>query len=139
MTQVIDGATFVLQTTVGTSVLVRLAGIEPPEPCQTWGTESRDALKDWLVGENVVVKAAGKDNRGRLVGHVQLDGADLGRRMVEEGHAFSARTRFDHGPYVKEERVAHAMTRGMYSAGGRVEMPADFRRRHGPCAAPAGG
>jgi len=135
MSQVIDGANFVLQTTDGSSVTVHLAGVDPPEPCQLWATESRDALKDWLQDQPVVVKAQGKDARGRVIGQVLQDGSDLNRRMVEEGHAFSARTKWDHGPYMKEERVAHSLARGMFSAGTRIETPADFRRNHGPCPA----
>jgi len=131
-TQVIDGSTFVLETNDGLSLRVRLAGIEAPELCQTWGAEARDALKDWLQDQPLSVKNVGKDGKGSMLGQVVVDGADINRRMVEEGHAFSQRTKWDRGPYVKEERVAHSLTRGMYSVG-VPENPAEFKRSHGPC------
>ena len=133
MSQVVDGATFVLQTADGRSLTVRLAGVEPPESCQLWATESRDALKDLLQDQPLVVKAQGRDTRGRTLAQVLQDGSDLNRRMVEDGNAFSVRTKWDHGPYVKEERVAHSLARGMFGSGSRIQTPAEFRRDHGPC------
>jgi endonuclease YncB( thermonuclease family) len=131
-TQVIDGATFVLQTTEGKQLTVQLAGIEPPEPCQTWGAESKDALQAWLKDQPLQLKTEGGERGGRVLAHVFVDGADINVRMVEEGHAFSVRGRSDHGPYLKQERVAKALRRGMFSVG-PVELPASFRRGHGPC------
>jgi len=133
VSEVIDGATLVLQTADGKAVTVRLAGIEPPEPCQAWVSESRDALQDFVHDQPVSVKGAARDAKGRFSGTVLADGSDINRRMVEEGHAFSARSKWDRGPYMKEERVAHSLARGMYTTG-KVETPTDFRREHGPCA-----
>lgn len=131
-TQVVDGATFVLQTAEGRTLTVRLAGIEPPEICQTWGGESRDALWAWLKDQPLQLKAEGPERNGRVAAHVFVDGADINVRMIEEGHALSVRGRSDHGPYVKQERMAKALRRGMFSVG-PVETPASFRRSHGPC------
>jgi endonuclease YncB( thermonuclease family) len=68
---------------------------------------------------------------------VWVDEVDLGRHMVEEGQAWSLRTRFDQGPLVKQERMAHALGRGLHGAS-VVVMPRDYRRIHGPCPSPAG-
>lgn len=131
-TQVIDGATFQMLASDGRSLTVRLAGIEPPELCQTWGAESRDALQSWLKDQPLQLKTEGPARDGRVQAHVFVDGADINIRMIEEGHALSVRGRSDHGPYVKQERMAQALRRGMFSAG-PVETPAAFRRSHGPC------
>ncbi len=130
--QVIDGATFTMQTAEGKALTVRLAGIEPPEICQTWGGESRDALQAWLKDQPLQLKTEGPERNGRVSAHVFVDGADINIRMIEEGHAFSVRGRSDHGPYVKQERMAKALRRGMFSTG-HVETPANFRRNHAPC------
>jgi hypothetical protein len=37
------------------------------------------------------------------------------------------RTRWDQGPYVKQERQAKALGRGLHGQGGAV-MPSEFRR-----------
>jgi hypothetical protein len=52
--------------------------------------------------------------------------------MVQEGHAWSNRYKYDRGPYVADERMAKALSRGFNRDGGAV-MPKDFRREHGPC------
>jgi endonuclease YncB( thermonuclease family) len=73
---------------------------------------------------------AGRD--GVVSGAVRLDGEDLARRMVAEGHAWSTRVKWDRGPFVKEERMAKALQRGLHALRG-AQTPADFRRQHGPC------
>jgi hypothetical protein len=47
------------------------------------------------------------------------------------------RYRWDQGPYVKEERQAIALKRGLHEQRG-AELPRDFRKRHGPCQAGQG-
>ena len=42
------------------------------------------------------------------------------------------RYKYDRGPYVAEERMAKALSRGFNGDAGAV-MPRDFRRDHGPC------
>lgn len=135
VTEVYDGQTLQVTRTDGHAVDVRLAGVEAPLICQTWGPESRDALKDWVMGRLVVVHAAGAGDakgKGPLPGTVTLEGENINRRLVEEGHAWSQRVKWDHGPYVKEERVAHALGRGLFSMPDAVR-PADFRRNNRPC------
>mgnify|MGYP003335146935 CR=1 FL=1 len=133
--QVPDASTLVVQAADGSRQTLRLAGVEPLEPCQPGAGEARQALAEWTQGHSVTFKAEGRDRGGRVLAHVQLEGDDLSRRLVEEGWAFSARTKWDHGPYVKQERQAVALHRGIYALGGAVQTPERFRREHGPCAA----
>lgn len=134
--QVPDAATLVVQAADGGRLTLRLAGLEPLEPCQPGAAEARQALQEWTQGHAVTYRAAGKDRSGHLLAHVELDGDDLSRRLVEEGFAFSARTKWDRGPYVKQERQAAALHRGIYGLGG-AQTPEQFRREHGPCPAAA--
>lgn len=113
-------------------LVVRLRDIDAPEICQPYGEEARRALAELALNQRARLHPAGRDVHGRLLGVVVVDGADLGVRMVEEGHAWSIRTKWDQGPLVKQERMARALSRGLHAGGGAV-MPRDFRQSHGPC------
>ena len=80
----------------------------------------------------VLLQTVGRDEFGRTLARVSLDGNDIGKRMVEEGHAWSSRTKWDRGPLVREERMAQALKRGLHAEPGAV-MPREFRRGHGSC------
>ena len=136
VTKVTDGDSLWVTPPGQPGIEVRLRDIDAPEICQVWGEEARRALEEWVLGRTVELRITGRDTYGRTLGHVQADGVDMGRRMVEEGHAWSLRTRWDRGPLVKEERMAAALRRGLHGLPGAV-MPRDFRQGHGPCVADA--
>jgi micrococcal nuclease len=138
VTQVVDGdSLWLAPAAVGAAapaaaIEVRLLGIDAPEICQPHGPEARDALRDLVLGQAVGVKGVGRDTYGRLLATVTREGLDVNRRLVADGHAWSARHKWDQGPYVKQERQAIALHRGLHATGGAV-MPREFRRTHGPC------
>jgi micrococcal nuclease len=134
VTLVEGGDSLWLMPAAGSAVQVRLRDIDAPEPCQPWGAESRRALAELVLGKTVKLHLSGRDERGRALGVVWLDDVNVGTRQVEEGHAWSVRTRWDEGPLVKQERMARALTRGLHAAPG-AQMPRHFRVTHGPCAA----
>jgi len=136
VTQVTDGDSLWITPPGLPGIEVRLRDIDAPEICQAWGEEARRALEALVLGKAVVLHIAGRDDYGRTLGQVQVDGVDVARRMVEEGHAWSTRTRWDRGPLVKEERMAGALRRGLHGRPGAV-MPRDFRQGHGPCTHPS--
>lgn len=133
VTEVYDAQTLQLTQADGKAVEVRLADIDVPEPCQTWGPEARDALKEWVMGRQVRVTTRGAAGKGRVAGVVVLEGANINANMVSEGHAWSVRTRWDQGPFVKQERLAKSLGRGLHGAGGS-QTPKQFRATHAPCA-----
>jgi endonuclease YncB( thermonuclease family) len=133
VTQVIDGQTLLLAAADGKPVQVSLSGIVTPLLCQPWGTEARDALKDWVLHQEVVAAPVGPPQGGLVIAKVLLAGDDLSRRMVEEGHAWSTREKWDRGPYVKQERMAGALSRGLHGAKG-VKPPLQYKRTNHPCA-----
>jgi endonuclease YncB( thermonuclease family) len=132
--RVTDGDSVWLAQAAGPRVEVRLVGIDAPEGCQEWGPESRRALEALALGRDARVQTQGRDTHGRTLGTLFVDGVNLNQRQVEEGHAWSMRFKWDQGPYVKQERMAKALNRGLFASGGAV-MPRDFRRDHGPCQA----
>ena len=122
----LDGNTLLVQGADGQPQKLRLAGVDAPVICQPWGTEARDALREWVKGQ--VLDVSGTPGSAKVV----FEGRELSSRMVEEGHAWSTRTKWDRGPFVKEERVAQALKRGMHANGGN-QRPAEWKRTHAPC------
>jgi micrococcal nuclease len=111
---------------------LRLVGLDAPERCQAHGAEAGAALSDRVLGRRVSVTRRATDTHGRALGSVSLDGDDIGRWLVSQGHAWSSGYRGDPGPYAGPERAARASRRGVF-ADPAPEPPRAFRRRHGPC------
>jgi endonuclease YncB( thermonuclease family) len=137
VSRVVDGNTLAITPPGGAPLVVRLRDIDAPGLCQAWGEEARRALSEWALNRAASVRTDGRDSAGRVAGVVFVEGANLNQRMVEEGHAWSVRTRWDQGPLVRQERMAHSLGRGLHGVAGSI-MPRDFRRAYGNCpAAPA--
>lgn len=135
VSKVQDGDSLWLKPADGPPIVVRLRDIDAPELCQAWGDEARRALADLALGKAAVLRSHGRDSHGRTLGAVTVDEVDLSRRMVEDGHAWSNRSRWDQGPLVKQERMAKALGRGLHATAG-AEPPWQFRKRNGRCPAP---
>lgn len=133
VSQVVDGNTLRLSPTDTPTMVVRLVNIDAPELCQVGGEQARLALSEWALNRLGTLQIRGRDRDGRLLGTLVVDGIDINRHMVEEGHAWSAHGRNGHGPLLKQERVAKALARGLHARRGAV-LPSEFRRLHGPCA-----
>ena len=135
VTYVVDGDTVrVRPLQGGKPVSVRVKGIDAPEICQDGGSRARDALKRRAFGQRVVVHGIGRDDYGRLLAQIVMDGDDLGGWMVEAGHAWSYRYRGQPGPYAAQQRRAQAAGRGLFASGGTVAVyPAVFRKERGSC------
>lgn len=134
VTQVSGGDTLLFTPRSGTPLEVRLRDIDAPLPCQPGGPAARKALADLALNKPALMRPAGRDGQGRTVAALLVDEVNVGQRLVEEGQAFSQRGRNDQGPYVKQERMAKALGRGLHAAGGALS-PSEFRRAHGPCPA----
>jgi micrococcal nuclease len=131
--RVIDGDSLLLRPPGGAKpVEVRLQDIDAPEICQAGGAEAKKALEDLVLTQTAVLRASARDSYGRTVGRLMVGDIDVGRRQVEDGHAWSAQGRNGRGPLMKQERMAKALNRGLW-LGGRAVNPKDFRRAHGPC------
>jgi endonuclease YncB( thermonuclease family) len=133
VTRVTDGDSLWLEPAVqGPPVELRLEGIDAPEICQAWGAQAKQALAELVLNRSVSVETVGRDTHGRTLGTLYLDGRNINKSLVQEGHAWSTRYKYDRGPYVADERMARALSRGLNRDGGAV-MPRDFRRLNGPC------
>lgn len=114
------------------AVSVRIQGIDAPEICQAWGPQARQALQALVQQGPVSLLGRGHDSYGRTLAQVFLQGQDVGRTMVAQGHAWSYRRGRDAGPYAQEQSQARAGRLGLFGQG-RPERPAAFRHRHGSC------
>ncbi|HOB66777.1 thermonuclease family protein [Ottowia sp.] len=118
----------------GNRVRLRIDGVDAPEICQVYGAESRQALQALALNQRVRVTVWARDRYGRAIASVvRLDGdIDLGEHMVAEGWAWTDGWGARLGKYWRAEAQARWAGRGLF-AQGWPELPADFRRRHGPC------
>jgi endonuclease YncB( thermonuclease family) len=127
-----DGDTVYVRTGHGTTVTIRLLGMDAPEICQRAGEASRDALRAMVLDRRVTVEASGHDSYGRQLARLYLQDRDVGRAMVAQGMAWSYRQGQNPGPYAREQRQAQAERQGLF-AQARPEAPRAFRKRHGSC------
>jgi endonuclease YncB( thermonuclease family) len=130
ISKVTDGDTLWITPADGKAVEVRLRDIDAPELCQPWGEDAHKALAELALNKVATLQASGKDSAGRTIGTVLIEDLNLSRFMVENGHAWSLRTKWDQGPLVKQEKMARALTRGLHSQAGAVQ-PWEWRRRLG--------
>ncbi|MEO7245211.1 MAG: thermonuclease family protein, partial [Rubrivivax sp.] len=133
ITRIVDGDSVYFRAAPDAPPLeLRLAGIDAPEGCQPGGAEARTALAGFVLGKTVTAMTDGHDAYGRTLARLSVGELEVNKRMVIEGQAWSIRTKWDRGPYVAQEKVAKALHRGVH-ASGEAELPALFRKRHGPC------
>ena len=82
-----DGDTITLQSEA-TTKKIRLAGIDAPELKQPYGIESRDALRQDILNQQVTVDTNKTDKYGRSVGKVSLNNEDINLKQVRRGLAW---------------------------------------------------
>ncbi len=136
VSRVVDGDTVWVSTKAGRKPLkVRILGMDAPEICQAGGPASRKALEGRLLGQNVIFsvpRSHGRDDYGRVLAKIELNGEDVASWMVSRGQAWSYGYRHSDGPYAAEQARAVAARRGLF-ADSRAENPRLFRKRHGSC------
>ena len=132
VSKVTDGDSLWLTPAGKPPIEVRLRDIDAPESCQPWGKEARTALAELALNKVATLQTSGRDNYGRTLGVLMIDDLNVGKFLVENGHAWSTRSRWDQGPLVKQEKMARALSRGLHGTPGAVQ-PAAFRRAHGKC------
>lgn len=99
MTRVTDGASLWLEPmTSGAPVELRLEGIDAREICSAWGPQAKKALAELVLGQQVSVKTVDRDMPGRTLGTVYLGAQNINKTLVQEGHAWSWRYKYDRGP-----------------------------------------
>ena len=133
VTYVVDGDTVWVKTSASQLPLkLRIQGVDAPEICQAGGVEAQSALKVRVLGQRVTVTSTAYDDYGRAVGTLRLQGEDMGRWLVAEGHAWVYRYRNKKTSYSDEFDQARSARRGLFSAATPQE-PRAFRQLQGSC------
>ncbi len=134
VSRVIDGDTLVLQP-IGSQTLykTRIAGIDAPEICQSFGDIAKDNLARKVQGLMVTVNSDHQDEFGRELGQVYLNGEDLGAYMVKQGLAWSFGRGKASGPYQLEQAYAKNLKLGLFATQHKLLKPSDFRRQYQAC------
>ncbi len=96
-------------------VRVRLAQIDAPEIGQPYGKKAKAALSALAFRKQARVEVVDIDRYGRTVGEVFVDGIDVNREMVREGHAW-AYTKYSHTTEIIElEDNARTANKGLWA------------------------
>ena len=118
--EVVDGDTIRVEVP-GEQESVRLIGINAPERGECLADEATDRLQDLVGGRDVelVVDRTDRDQYGRLLRHVEVDGTDVGAELVRSGLALAR----DYPPdtarsdeYAAAQRTAEDAGIGMWAA-----------------------
>lgn len=113
-------------------VRLRLTEIDTPERGQPWGARARQALSSKLFRRQVLVASKGEDHYGRLLGRVYLDGRDINREMIREGHAWVYRRYSSDIWLLEDERLAREGGLGLWSLPESQRIPPwEWRRGNG--------
>jgi micrococcal nuclease len=133
VTHVGDGDTLSVRPLAGgPPQRIRIQGIDAPEICQRFGTESRDALAGRVMGRRVLIDSKARDGYDRTVARILLARQDVGAWMVSRGYAWSYRFKRNPGPYRQQEAWARRERLGLWQSAQPLS-PREFRQRHGSC------
>ena len=124
---VADGDTLNCLTASKQNLRVRLHQIDAPERGQPFSHASRRALADLVACRQVVLQQAGKDRYGRVLATVQIQGVNVNRQLVRQGHAWAYRQYLVDPGYLQLEALARSETLGLWSQPGAI-YPADYRK-----------
>ena len=126
--RVIDGDTIVFQGIGTKTQRVRLADIDTPELDQPWGEEAKAALKVWAENRKAEIRIVDTDRYGRSVATLRIDGENINRRLVTEGHARVYRRYLRDRALLSLEASAKASGLGLWSGKDVIE-PRVWRQR----------
>lgn len=96
-------------------IRVRLAEIDAPEKNQPWSNKSKLALGTKIFGEEVALQVSSKDRYGRSIAWIELDGREINREMVRDGHAWAYRRYLVTQDLLEEETAAKERQVGLWS------------------------
>lgn len=111
-------------------VKVRLTEIDTPEKGQPWGSRAREALSGKVFAKAVEVRSEGTDRYGRTLGRVYVDGRDVNREMIREGHAWAYRQYLKDESLLADEDYAKSNGVGLWGLPEAQRMP-PWEWRHG--------
>ena len=88
MVGVADGDTIILLDADKVQDKVRLTGIDAPEKSQSFGKASKKSLLNLVYDRKVIIDWHKKDQYGRTVGKVLINGVDANLEQIKTGMAW---------------------------------------------------
>lgn len=85
---VADGDTVTVLNAERVQHRIRLSGIDSPERRQAFSNRSKQAFSDMVFQRQVEVHWTKRDQYGRIVGKLVIDGQDANLTMLEQGMAW---------------------------------------------------
>lgn len=123
--RVLDGDTF----TVVQGATIRIEGIDAPELDQPGGAASKARLTELLDHNTIYLVYVGVDKYRRLLARViDENGADIGLKMVRDGHAWQYVQYNNSKVMADAQNEARAARRGLW-ADRRPTPPWEFRHQ----------
>lgn len=107
VSRIIDGDTF--EITSGEKI--RMIGINAPEISDLHGNEAKQHLSELISGKNVKLvsdtRSNDRDRYSRLLRYVYLNGTDINKKMIEDGHAIAyLKFKFDKAAEYEEMQIS---------------------------------
>ena len=127
VSSVIDGDTISCVTDQKESIKVGLYQVSAPKGRQNYAQESKIALSDMILGENIHIEIFKKDKNKRSLGTVLhqkkcpegsmciLALTDINQEMIRQGCAWYYPFDKKNSEYIKAEQEAKAAKRGLWS------------------------
>ena len=119
--RVVDGDTIVFRVIGAKNLRVRLADIDTPELDQPWGEEAKAALKGWAENRRAEIRIVDTDRYGRSVATLWIDGENINRKLVAEGHSWVYRRYLRDQALISLEESAKAKGLGLWSSEDIIE------------------
>ena len=131
-----DGDTATVRDTDSKRHTIRLFAIDAPENGQDFGQASRSNLSSLIFKKPVCVAVVEKDQYGRDVGIVYLDGEDINLSQVSAGMAWHYKSHqhqqsaTDKWMYSRAEDQARSESRGLWKQAASAVPPWEYRKLH---------
>jgi micrococcal nuclease len=123
-----DGDTIKVDCGGEAAYKVRLANIDTPERNQPYGENATEELRSLIEYRLVSLDISTKDRYGRYIATVSLEGVDINRAMVANGHAWVFRRYYKGEDYIEAEAVARRRGLGLWATPNPI-APWDWRRQ----------
>ena len=124
-----DGDSFTAINRDNLQLKIRVYGIDAPEKGQDFGNKAKQALSEYVYGQDVTIDVQSRDSWGRYISYVYTsDGKDVSLLMLKDGMAWHFKKYDSTEEYAEAEEQAKKKKTGLWSVPNPV-VPWDFRKK----------
>ncbi|MDP2804846.1 MAG: thermonuclease family protein [Gallionellaceae bacterium] len=128
---VMDGDTVLIIRIGRKPEKVRLLHIDAPEKTQPYGLQSKQSLADMVLKRQVNINVVARDQYGRLLGDISLNGHSVNEEQVKRGMAWEYSGYHNNKVYVALQHNAQQARRGLWQQRS-PQAPWQYRKQHSP-------